>query len=207
MRAVSTRVDDSTRTTVAPKSASARPTSGPATTQLKSATFSPANGSSVMTPLRTSRNRRARDRRRRPAQLDERHRARGPARRHRARPITVTHSGEVAPRAELLAGGEVGSVVDADAQQAIADCSIEDVCLRLALEERGRQRAGLLHVVVVELTRFDERRQHPPIPGRDAFRARTLVAHTSEEVVGEAAPRRTHRQMELDQPVPARPLL
>src|SRR5438445_11588401 len=49
MRAVSIRVDDSTLTTVAPKSASARPTNGPATTQLKSATFRPAIGSSVMT--------------------------------------------------------------------------------------------------------------------------------------------------------------
>jgi hypothetical protein len=43
-RAVSTRVEDSTRTTVAPKSASARPITGPATTQVRSRTFSPASG-------------------------------------------------------------------------------------------------------------------------------------------------------------------
>ncbi|MCM3925795.1 hypothetical protein ND748_29495, partial [Frankia sp. AiPs1] len=43
-RAVSGLVDDSTRTTVAPKSARARPTTGPATTHDRSSTRSPLNG-------------------------------------------------------------------------------------------------------------------------------------------------------------------
>src|SRR5579872_7429347 len=56
MRAVSIRVPDSILTTVAPKSARARPTTGPATTQLKSATFSPASGGcSSDGPLSTKR--------------------------------------------------------------------------------------------------------------------------------------------------------
>ena len=218
-RAVSTLVDDSTLTTVAPKSARARPITGPATTHDRSTTLSPSRGpgrpasdgrlsgaegravpsQSCRTSPSCSPSRGAG---RQKTNAPESVRAMGPGMVRRR--VIVSRPARRRSPGRRNAGWPPGRTTSATstARSFLASAASVTSSLVLSARNLADHVPGPFSMLLAVGTPFRIRSGAPPVPRRDVrVRAGAGLAHPGEEVVGEGADGRPHGQVQLDKAV------